>query len=150
MIGVDEQQIAADYPIELAEVGPRFVLIPVRDLAALQQAQLDAVVRQRLLDNGVGVQCVVVFSADAYPSSGAQYAARMFFESAGIREDPATGSANSAFAAYLRKHRGEIGQVIVDQGVEIKRPSRLYLDVASKLRVGGKVQPVVQGQLALA
>ena len=40
--------------------------------------------------------------------------------------------------------------VIVEQGFEIKRPSRLYLRAdAQQLRVGGRVQAVVEGRLAL-
>jgi predicted PhzF superfamily epimerase YddE/YHI9 len=49
----------------------------------------------------------------------------------------------------LRKHRGNIGDVVVDQGVEISRPSRLYLDVRDVLRVGGKVRSVMRGELSV-
>ena len=34
----------------------------------------------------------------------------------------------------------------VEQGFEIGRPSRLYLDVADTIRVGGKVRPVLTGR----
>jgi len=148
LVGLSAQDLADDLPIELAEVGPKFVLIPVRDLDALKTAQLNGALHQKLLDEGAGVQCVFLFTSDAY-GPDADYAARMFFNSSGVREDPATGSANSAFAAYLRKHLGEIGMVIVDQGVEINRPSRLYLKVAQTIEVGGKVQPVIRGELTL-
>ena len=37
--------------------------------------------------------------------------------------------------------------VIVEQGFEIARPSRLYLEVGERLRVGGKVRPVLTGTL---
>jgi len=148
LIGLSPADLATDLPIELAQVGPRFVLIPLRSLDALKAARLKGELHQQLLADGVGVQCVFVFTAQPY-TPDADYAARMFFESSGVREDPATGSANSAFAAYLRKHRGEVGAVVVDQGVEINRPSRLYLRVAASLEVGGKVQPVMTGQLVL-
>ena len=95
---------------------------------------------------GVGVQCVFVFTQESY-SDDADFAARMFFESRGYREDPATGSANSAFAAYLRDLRGSGHDYVVDQGVEIHRPSRLYLKVADKIEVGGKTQAVLVGEL---
>ena len=73
----------------------------------------------------------------------------MFFDSGGAREDPATGSANTAFAAYLRRLKGLGFDVVVDQGVEIRRPSRLYLQVRDPLRVGGRVFPVVTGDLQI-
>jgi trans-2,3-dihydro-3-hydroxyanthranilate isomerase len=69
-----------------------------------------------------------------------------FFDGIGMREDPATGSANSAFAAYLRE-LGSLGDFVVEQGFEIGRPSRLYLGIGATLRVGGRVQLIVEGQL---
>jgi predicted PhzF superfamily epimerase YddE/YHI9 len=38
--------------------------------------------------------------------------------------------------------------VVVDQGVEMHRPSRLYLDVGDIIRVGGRVWPVIEGELS--
>ena len=146
LVGLSEDAISDDLPVELAEVGPKFVLIPVKELSQLKQAQLNGELHQQLKMQGLGVQCVFLFTEDAY-SAEADFASRMFFESAGVREDPATGSANTAFAAYLRKHRGNVGDVVVDQGVEINRPSRLYLQVQDTVKVGGKTQWVVQGEL---
>ncbi len=148
LIGLAETSLANDFPITLAEVGPKFVLIPVTGLEALRASRLDGDLHAALQSKGVGVQCVFVFSAEAY-GPDADFATRMYFESAGVREDAATGSANTAFAAYLRNQRGALGEVVVDQGVEINRPSRLYLDVGETLRVGGKVQPVIRGTLTL-
>ena len=148
LVGLEEDAFAQDLPIELAEVGPKFVLLPVKDLASLKAADLQSGLHRKMLAEGVGVQCVFLFTSEAY-GPDADYATRMFFDSAGKREDPATGSANSAFAAYLRRHLGEIGDVVVDQGVEINRASRLYLKVAPQLQVGGKVQPVIRGELTI-
>lgn len=38
------------------------------------------------------------------------------------------------------------GRIVVEQGFEIGRPSRLYLEVAETIRVGGKVRPVLAGR----
>ena len=62
---------------------------------------------------------------------------------------PATtrqASANTAFAAHLHS-LGVRGRIVVEQGFEIDRPSRLYLEVAEPIRVGGKVRPVLTGTL---
>ena len=146
LIGLQTAAIARDLPVEFAEVGPKFVLIPVARLEDLRLATLDGGLHGRLLEEGLGVQCVYLFCAESY-GADADYASRMFFNSAGVREDPATGSANTAFAAYLRRHRGNLGRVVVDQGVEIHRPSRLYLDVNDELRVGGRTHRIMRGQL---
>ena len=74
--------------------------------------------------------------------------ARMFFDAFGWREDPATGSANVAFAALLRA-AGTEGRVVVDQGTQMGRPSRLYLEIGEAIRLGGKVQPVMTGTFRL-
>jgi len=37
----------------------------------------------------------------------------------------------------------------VDQGVEMLRPSRLYLNLSEPLQVGGKVQPVLEGVITV-
>ncbi len=148
LINLNNADLADDFPIALAEVGPKFVIIPVRSLETLRRASLNAQLHSELIDQGAPVQCVFVISAEPYDPS-ADFATRMFFNSAGLREDPATGSANAAFAAYLRRESGRIGRVIVDQGVEIGRPSRLYLQVDDELAVGGKVQGVINGSLTV-
>jgi len=146
LVGLSPSQLDAQFPVQLAEVGPKFVLIGVQDLAALRAAKLNASLHQQHLDSGAGVQCVFVFTRDAY-APDADFAARMFFNSGGVREDPATGSANTAFAAYLAALKGGEIAAVVDQGVEIKRPSRLYLRAGARLQVGGKVQLAVRGEL---
>ena len=48
----------------------------------------------------------------------------------GIAEDPATGTAAGPLAAYLVHHGATSGPgVIVDQGLETGRPSRLEIQV---------------------
>jgi len=90
LVGLTEDQLAVDLPASMANVGPQFVLIPVRDRTALQAVQVDA---------------------------------------------------------QVRRQRGELGNVVLEQGFEINRPSRLYLQIGAQLRVGGKVQPVLRGSL---
>ncbi len=148
LIGLDVADLDEAYPSRLAEVGPRFVLIGVKSLTALRRARLDADLHRAHLEAGRGVQCVFVFTAEAY-GADADFASRMFFEAGGIREDPATGSANTAFAAYLTDLRGTAESLVVDQGVEIGRPSRLYLRTGDPIRVGGRVFEVLSGTLGV-
>ena len=148
LIGLEASELSSDLPVECLEVGPRFVIIPVANLDALKRAKLNGDLHTSLLAQGECTQCVFVVSAEPYDDE-AHYATRMFFESNGFREDPATGSANCAFAHYLRKHLGTGLQIVVDQGVEMGRPSRIYLDIDAALKVGGKVQAVFQGELEL-
>ncbi|MEM7001694.1 MAG: PhzF family phenazine biosynthesis protein [Pseudomonadota bacterium] len=144
-LGLAAGDIDANLPVETAEVGPRFLLVPVRNLAALRALRVNMDVVTELSEAG-GRLSVFAFTFEAY-EAGADIAARMFFDAAGVREDPATGSANTALAAYLRKHQGDRGLVTVDQGVEIGRASRLYLKVGEPIQVGGKVHAVLKGTL---
>ncbi|MDA1075946.1 MAG: PhzF family phenazine biosynthesis protein, partial [Proteobacteria bacterium] len=89
LIGVAQSELSPEFPIRLAEVGPRFVLIGLKSLTALKSARLNQDLHADLVAKGVGVQCVFVFTQESY-SDDADFAARMFFESRGYREDPAT------------------------------------------------------------
>jgi trans-2,3-dihydro-3-hydroxyanthranilate isomerase len=82
----------------------------------------------------------------------------MFAPALGVPEDPATGSANGALGAYLVHHRAvpvdATTHIISEQGAEIGRPSKLYIEVDSAggqiaaVRVGGQVVPVARGVMA--
>ena len=145
LLGLAEDDVDQSQPCRYAEVGPRFVLIGLKTLGALRRARVDAAVHSAIAGNDfLGV---FVFARPGY-SPDADFAARMFFDANGWREDPATGSANAAFAAYLRE-QGVTGALKVEQGFEIPRPSRLYLDVGDVIRVGGRVRPVLTGDLRI-
>ncbi len=78
---------------------------------------------------------VYVFAAD-----GADTRARFFAPSVGVPEDPATGSAAVALAAYHRHHGRQAGATTIHQGIEMGHPSvvRLAWDGAA-VRLGGTV-----------
>lgn len=81
--------------------------------------------------------------------------ARLFAPLYGIAEDPATGSAAAPLGAYL--HRFGLmpsgsAAFWYEQGVEMGRPSRLWVEVledGARLRVGGKVRLVARGDFLL-
>ena len=141
LLGLSRTDIDTRYPCRFATIGPWFVLIGVKGLDALRRAAVQTHVYEDLA--GTSALAVFVFAEGAY-NDDAHFAARMFHHG-GLREDPATGSANTAFAAHLRS-LGVRGSIVVEQGFEIGRPSRLYLEVADTIRVGGKVRPVLTGR----
>lgn len=143
LLRLDECDVDPRYPCRFATVGPWFVLIGVKTLDALQRVVVDPHAYEEVAAGGR--LSVFVFAEEPY-NDDANFAARMLIVNKGIREDPATGSANTAFAAHLRSL--DIGgKIVVEQGFGIDRPSRLYLDVADRIRVGGKVRPVLTGVL---
>jgi trans-2,3-dihydro-3-hydroxyanthranilate isomerase len=88
----------------------------------------------------------------------ADYFARMFAPKAGVPEDPATGSAVTCLAGQLLAS-GDLSpgtnRCLIDQGIEMGRPSRLQLeaDVADDglqaVRLGGAAVAVSHGTIAV-
>ena len=145
LVGLAETQLHGSFQPTLVSIGPNFLLVGVVDEAALAQATMNLDVRARLIDSGAAANSVFVFC----PGVQTDYSARMFFNVNGVREDPATGSANSGFAVYLRDQCGVApGRYVVAQGDQMGRPSRIYLELLeTAYRVGGRVQSVVTGEL---
>lgn len=81
--------------------------------------------------------------------------ARMFAPLSGTVEDPATGSANAALAAFLLSlGTGEQAQFEIAQGVEMGRPSRLLASARRgsdgiRATVGGGAVQVLRGEALL-
>ncbi len=83
--------------------------------------------------------------------------ARFFAPDVGISEDPATGSAAGALGAYLAYSKSlphENGKFVIEQGIEIGRPSIIHVEVQRGekgmiVKVGGNVVDVIEGQIAV-
>ena len=121
--------------------GVPFAFVPVRNV--------DAVSRSRAVAGSLGLQFYVCAPVD---DSRAHWRARMFATAFGIAEDPATGSAAAAFAGLVAPLG--LTEVMIDQGVEMGRPSRIYVgigrDDAGRLdavRVGGDAVVIGGGHL---
>lgn len=133
------------------DIGPRFALVEVADLPALRAINVTRTTLDWLATQFGEHTHLFAFTSDAY-GPDAHYAARMLFPVGGaIREDPATGSANACFAAYLKASGRDPGDVvIVEQGFDIDRPSRIFLRLGDPPQIGGRVQHIAQGVLRLA
>lgn len=133
--------------------GPRFLYVPVGSLAALARARAiqphwDAVMQ------AAGVDSAYLYT----PGADCDYQARMFSPTAGIPEDPATGSATAILAAQLLAS-GVIGagttRLHLRQGVEMGRPSDLFLSVdmaagaIGAVRIRGAAVALSEGRIAV-
>jgi trans-2,3-dihydro-3-hydroxyanthranilate isomerase len=133
-------------PIQVVSTGAGHLLVPVRDQAAVDRARP---VADRLADllaavGGEGCYLFTTESAeDAY--------ARFFNPTMGITEDPATGTAAGPLAAAL-VHSGRLadGTVVIEQGHQLGRPSRLEVEVrGERVRLAGSGLVVGQGRLLI-
>jgi trans-2,3-dihydro-3-hydroxyanthranilate isomerase len=153
VLGLEVSEIDPKFPIQEVSTGIPFILVPLKNLAALKKAKVNLEKYSKLMEITHSTE-IFVFSPEPYSPEN-QISARMFAPSLGIPEDPATGSANGCLAGYLIQHsyfeKDQI-DLKVEQGYEINRPSILYLKakkVADKIEVmvGGKVVKVAQGKL---
>jgi trans-2,3-dihydro-3-hydroxyanthranilate isomerase len=128
--------------LEVADNGLRTALVPVASHDELRGLEPDLSALAR-----VDVDCVLAwhFDRDAVH-------ARAFLPDLGIAEDPATGSAVGPLAVQLVR-RGLLppGEVRVEQGAEIGRPSVIEAEVTPEgdVRVGGRCVVVGRGFLEL-
>lgn len=132
-----------------AGLGTDFVLVELADAEALDAASpdLDACRKASGEDGRIAVFC--------YVRDGAGIKARMFAPLGGILEDPATGSASAALAAYLGRLEGQSAVFDIDQGVAMGRPSKITAEVTVEagepvaVAISGHAVKVMEGRLTL-
>lgn len=131
--------------------GPRFLYAPVASLEALGRARPMEPAWSGVI-GAAGVDSIYLYT----PGGDCDFRARMFSPTAGIPEDPATGSASAILAAQLLASgalaEGET-RIALRQGVEMGRPSEIGLTVVvrsgalEQVRVAGSAVPVSSGQI---
>lgn len=131
--------------------GPRFLYVPLDSLVSLAQAKPHEPHWTALM------ALAEVDSAYLYtPGEGCDFQARMFSPTAGIPEDPATGSASAILASQLRSAgmlAPGITRLNLQQGVEMGRPSRIGLSITctadglAAVHVKGCAVPITTGQI---
>jgi trans-2,3-dihydro-3-hydroxyanthranilate isomerase len=142
--------IADDVPIQTVSTGNAFAMVPVRSLAVLQNLAPTWSAMNEHLSKSDAKFFYFVSRETVNPE--AQLQARMIFYGG---EDPATGSAAGPCIAWAVRH-GVIPpeqQILIEQGVEMKRRSRIYAsagrdgDKVVNVRVGGHAVEVVRGEI---
>jgi len=136
----------SELPVELYRNGPPHVYVQLAGEQAVAALRPDLAA---LADLEVAVNC--------FAGRGGSWKTRMFYPSAGVTEDPATGSAAGPLAVHLARH-GLIGfgeQIEIRQGAEIGRPSVLYARVTGEgdridsVEVGGTALIVAEGRFRI-
>ncbi len=155
VLGLGLEAFDPRFPIQEVSTGVPFVIVPVRNLAALQGIQWERSRYFQLIER-LEAKAILIFCPETEAPDN-DLSVRVFAEAIGVVEDPATGSANGCLAAYLLEHQ-YFGQpqieIRVEQGYAIKRPSLLFLAgskqaEAFEVNVGGRVIPIAQGELTL-
>ena len=136
-------------PPSLVEGGRRWWLAELADEQQVRSMQVDeaAILALARASDSLGL-CVFARTPDA--ATG--LVVRAFPLGVGLREDPASGAANAAIAAFLDESGalGGLGRRFeVSQGREMGRDARLRLEIDGdgQVWVGGRCHLVVDGRL---
>jgi trans-2,3-dihydro-3-hydroxyanthranilate isomerase len=152
---------AADFdssaPIQTVSTGVPFTIAPLRSLKTLQNLRLDLDGSVNYLASSGGKFFYFVCRETVDPK--ARLHARMIFYNG---DDPATGSAAGCCAAWMVAHgvAASEEQVLIEQGLEVHRPSRIFVRASKRadrqdnhvvnVRVGGNCVEVLRGEVTLA
>ncbi|MFP5276148.1 MAG: PhzF family phenazine biosynthesis protein [Acidobacteriota bacterium] len=139
---------------QVVSTGTAFAMVVLRSVEALQRLRVNQEEATGFLRKLGARWFYVLAPAPGQSQSGAGWRARMQFYGG---EDPATGSAAGCAISYLVQHGAAAsGETVhVRQGVEIGRPSDLFLSARNEaarvrdVRVGGSTVPVAKGRLFL-
>src|ERR1700733_4663597 len=99
-LGLGERDLAPDEDARLASAGAVHLLVPARDRGAVDRAAPDPA-RLKSALRQAGAEGCCLYSRDPVDAAGAVAYARFFNPTAGIAEDPATGTAAGPLAARL-------------------------------------------------
>jgi trans-2,3-dihydro-3-hydroxyanthranilate isomerase len=139
-------------PIQTVSTGLAFCIVPLRSVEVASRLAIPQHVALPYLEKTDARFFHCICRADQ--TSSADWHARMQFYGG---EDPATGSASGCTAAYLVHHGGVPSEkmVVIEQGVEILRSSRIHVQASVRngkvedVLVGGRTIPVATGRFFL-
>jgi trans-2,3-dihydro-3-hydroxyanthranilate isomerase len=142
-------QTEAQSPIDVFATGLRHLVVRVDSTDALAGLQLDHAAIERL--GGLAKIDTVCLFAMAAPST---LRMRDLTAPIGDIEEPASGTTASALATYAVRHglMNAMRTVVIEQGVEMGRPSRIEVAVdaeAGVARVRGEAIPTINGTFVI-
>ena len=148
--------IAADefpWPIQSVSTGLPFVIVGLREQETLANLKFDNAQAADFLRNS-DAKFFYFLCPQRRDKNRLEARARMFFYGG---EDPATGSAAGCAASWMVQHgiANSDEQVVIRQGVEIRRPSEMYVRATrdgqrvTNVRVGGYAVEVLRGTVRL-
>jgi len=136
LIGVTENEIANDLPIQVVSTGTPKLLIPLNSLETVRKVKPDI--------EGIKAYCRSTTARGFYPFTTespipeTDFFARQFNPLADENEDPVTGVAAGALGCYAKKYHIYDKQVfVVAQGYDLGKGGNMVVDVSNGVKVGG-------------
>jgi trans-2,3-dihydro-3-hydroxyanthranilate isomerase len=148
--GLLDGDIDPSLPIQTVSTGLPYTIVPLRGLEAARRLQVDPKISIEYLSRSGG-RFFYFVTRETVDRLARLHARMQFYGS----EDPATGSAAGCTAAWMVKHgvAKPDEHVLIEQGLEILRPSRIFVRASLKddkvvnVRVGGNVVEVLRGEV---
>ena len=153
LLGIKKTDIADDGPIQTVSTGLPYAIVPLKELKTLQSLRPDFQKIQGYFNQQPEQSDFYFITRDTGDSAIGLRSRGIFSD----EEDPATGSAAGCTAAWMVRY-GIVrsGQTVhVEQGVEIRRPSQIFVsaerqgEVVRNVRVGGNAVEIAAGEFSL-
>ena len=151
-IGLRAEDLDATLPIETVSTGLPYVITPLKSLSTLQKLRVDLPRASEYLEK-TGSKFLYFVTRETVDAAARLHARMLFYNG----EDPATGSAAGTAAAWMVAHgvADPDERVLIEQGIEMQRPSRIFVRAARRdnrivnVRVGGNAIEVLRGEVFL-
>lgn len=150
-LGLKVEDLDPSLPVETVSTGLAYTITPIRSLAVLRDLRIDPIRGEQYLAKHGGKFFYFV-SRETVDPKACLHARMLFYGS----EDPATGSAAGCTAAWMVAH--SVAQpderVLIEQGIEMKRPSRIFVRASKNgnrvvnVRVGGNAVEVMRSDFS--
>ncbi len=153
-IGLSPDQLGTgDHKNTVCDAGVPFPTVPLANLSAIDAVKIDEAALARCFA-GLGIAPEIYVYTKQCVNSDSDYHVRLFAPAFGIAEDPATGSAAASFAAQIMAYDKPTDgdhTFIIEQGIEMGRPSRIELvmkisnGILESASIGGSAVIVSEG-----
>jgi trans-2,3-dihydro-3-hydroxyanthranilate isomerase len=153
LLGLTKEDFLPNTIVQTVSTGTPQLMVPVKNLAALERIQIDIPALSALHARG-DFFSLHVFCIGGFTSHGDTFA-RHFAPPPDIFEDPFTGSATGGMAAYLwRFGLIESRTFIAEQGHWLNRPGQAFVEIQGSredieaIKVGGQAVVVLRGEFS--
>jgi trans-2,3-dihydro-3-hydroxyanthranilate isomerase len=154
VFGLSPHDFLPGAPLQTVSTGTPQLMLPLRNLDALQRATLN-IPAYTLLRQEADFFSPHLFCLPGITPAGRTFA-RHFGTPPDLLEDPFTGSATGGMAAYLWRYRLiDTPRFVAEQGQWLNRPGQAVVEVIGPpddiltVKVGGAAVAVIQGEFTL-
>jgi trans-2,3-dihydro-3-hydroxyanthranilate isomerase len=153
LLGIRSTDISDDAPIQTISTGLPFAIVPIKERRILQSLHPDQERIRTYVEHAPDLNWFYYVTRDTQDSAIGLRTRGIYLDG----EDPATGSAAGCTAAWMVRYglASSDQTVHIEQGVEIKRPSHIFVRAGREgervlnVRVGGNAIDIAEGEYSL-